>query len=135
MRRFTSTVILTAAIAIIAGPAAAQNMAAGSVPVQLEASDGLDPCGFGQINAPEADSAVMVLAGPSTELEVVDYLTHTDKIWMCQETDGFWGVIYPAPATDKDCEIPGGDLIGMVNYSGPCATGWIKMEWAELLAG
>ena len=135
MRHLSQFATFAAAISIVAAPATAQSMAAGSMPVQLEAVDGLDPCSFGQINDPAADSAVMVFAGPSTDLDAVDYLNHADKVWMCQEVDGFWGVVYPAPQTDMDCEIAGGELVGTVNYSGPCNTGWIKAEWVELLAG
>ena len=135
MRRFAQTTALLSALCLTAAPVAAQSMAAGSMPVQIDTSEGLDPCGFGQINAPEPDSAVMVFAGPDTEMDVVDYLTHTDKVWMCQDVDGFWGVVYPAPATDTDCEVSSSDFVGVVNYSGPCSTGWIKAEWVELLAG
>lgn len=136
MRRLSIVTAALCAVSLSAAPVAAQSFAAGSVPVQLEAMDGLDPCSFGQINSPEPDSAVMVLAGPSTDMDIVDYLAHEDKVWMCQVSDDFWGVVYAPPGSgDIDCEVSGAELTATVNYSGPCSTGWVKAEWVELLAG
>lgn len=134
MRKLTTSVAAVIALSLSTAPVSAQSFGAGSVPVQLEASDGLDPCSLGQINDPSMDGAIIAFAGPSTDMDAVDYLVHGEKVWICQESDEFYGIVYAPAGSDLDCEV-GSPVDFTINYSGPCSTGWVKAEWVELLAG
>lgn len=134
MRNVSVLTAALGAVCLTTAPVSAQSFAAGSVPVQLEAMDGLDPCSFGQINDPAMDSSIIVFAGPSTDMDTVDFLSNGDKVWICQESDDFYGIVYAPAGSDVDCEVAS-PVDTTINYSGPCNTGWVKAEWVETLAG
>lgn len=130
MRRL---VTVTAALCLITTPAVAQIQYGESVPVQLEAQDGLDPCSLGKIVDLGHDSSAMILTGPSSDYDMVDFIVSDDLVWVCQEEGDMFGVIYSKDG-EQDCEVSSAQDFA-VNYSGPCASGWIKSEWVEIIAG
>lgn len=130
MRRF---IALTIALCMASTPAAAQIQYGESVPVQLESTDGLDPCSLGKVVDLGYDSSAMIFAGPSSDYDVVDYLNSDDLVWVCQEDGDSFGVIYSKEG-EQDCEVSNAQDFA-VNYSGPCTAGWIKSEWVEIIAG
>jgi hypothetical protein len=126
-------VAVTAAICLMSTPAAAQIQYGESVPVQLESQDALDPCSLGKVVDLGADSSAMIFTGPSSDYDVVDYINSEDLVWVCQDEGGMFGVIYSKEG-EQDCEVATAQDFA-VNYSGPCASGWIKSEWVEITAG
>lgn len=121
------------AAAMVVSPAVAQINYGESVPVQLEASDGLDPCALGVVSGVGPDSSAMVRSGPDSEYDTIDYLVDGDVVWVCQLESDHWGIVYSSdPETDCEVSTP---VDYTINYSGPCNTGWIVTEWVEIVAG
>jgi len=130
---------LAALAALALAPAGqAQPMSTmGNRPVTISSpEEGLDPCALGMINDPPTGpdvGAVMVFPGDSTELAYVDTLEHGFPVWICDGSEGWYGIVYSRDP-DRDCGItsPEGEPRP---YLGPCDWGWVKEEWVEFVAG
>ncbi|MFZ1742580.1 MAG: hypothetical protein WAT93_06985 [Pontixanthobacter sp.] len=130
MRKF---VLGFSATILLVSPAHAQITYGESVPVQLEAIEDLDACSLGTIANVGDDSSAMVLSGPWSDYEVVDYLSDGTYVWVCQSDGDYYGIVYTSDE-DLDCEVSS-PVEATVNYSGECDTGWIKSDWVEVVAG
>jgi hypothetical protein len=110
---------------------------AGLRPVMLTSAQGdPDPCALAMINDPPSgpeQGAVMVFGAATTDLDFVDTLMHTDKVWVCETIGDMHGIVYPDDG-EKDCQLAA-PRSGSAAYRGPCRTGWVKQEWVEIIAG
>lgn len=110
---------------------------AGVRPVMLSSEAGdLDPCALAMINDPPTgpeQGAVMVFGAATTDLDMVDTLMHTDKVWVCETSGDMHGIVYP-PDGEMDCQLSS-PVSGSKPYRGPCRTGWVKQEWVQITAG
>jgi len=96
----------------------------------------LDPCALAMIYDPPSgpeQGAVMVFGAATTDLDMVDTLMHTDKVWACETSGDMIGIVYP-PDGEMDCALSS-PKTGSLPYSGPCQTGWVKEEWVQIIAG
>ncbi|WP_086608148.1 hypothetical protein [Erythrobacter donghaensis] len=130
----------TALTALILAPASqAQEQAAPEEsrrPVMLAGGEDVDPCALGMIQDPPTGGetgAILVFAGPSSEFEVVDTLGDGNSVWVCDVVGDMLGIVY-SHDPDWDCDIPNPEPETRP-YFGPCASGWVKSEWVEVIAG
>lgn len=118
-----------------AGPVG--NGSAGLRPVMVSGeADNLDPCALAMINDPPTgpeQGAVMVFGAATVDLDFVDTLMHTDKVWVCETSGDMLGIVYP-PDGEMDCQLSS-PASGSQPYRGPCQTGWVKQEWVQIIAG
>lgn len=138
--RSGSIIHCTALATLILAPASqAQQPAATEEsrrPVMLAGGEDVDPCALGMINDPPTGGeagAILVFAGPSSEFEVVDTLGHGDRVWVCDGSDDMLGIVY-SHDPDRDCDVASPEAETRP-YFGPCASGWVKSEWVEVIAG
>ena len=134
MRKFAILTAAMCAISLTTAPTLAQIQYGESVPVQLESMGDLDPCSLGMITNVGYDSSAMVLTGPSSDYDVVDYLVDDDMVWVCQSDGDMLGVVYAPTGSDMDCELSN-PMDFAINYSGPCSTVWVKEDWVTIIAG
>ncbi len=131
-----NTALIVAIIALLAGTSAQAQpqYTQGNRPVMISSPDGNDPCVLGRVGD-MGEGAAMVFPGDSTDLDAIDYLSSFEPIWICDgDSDGdMAGIVYTADP-DIDCGVSSPVAEPMV-YSGACSTGWIKMEWVEMVAG
>ena len=61
-----------------------------------QASDDLDTCSLGQVAGlkVDGDGFLAVRSGPSSKYEQIDELYNGNKVWLFEERNGWYGVIY-----------------------------------------
>ena len=105
-----------------------------SVPVMLDSTDDIDPCGFGVVSGLKADGDgfLAVRKGPGTNYAKFDEIHNGQELWICDD-DGDWvGVLY----TKKDTDCFSRHTMGTLQaYNGRCWNGWVHKNWVEFLAG
>lgn len=128
MQILTKVILGAALLTGSINTASAQSL---DVPVMERADDGLDTCAFGQVVGLKADGDgfLSVRRGPSTSYESFDQLKNNDKVWLFEEKDGWYGVVYgvdelTCSPVDKDRPVETDGKIG-----------WIYGKWVEVLAG
>lgn len=116
------------ALVIISGIAVAQSL---DVPVMERADDGLDTCAFGQVVGlkEDGDGFLSVRRGPSVAHEAFDQLKNNDKVWLFEEKDDWYGIVYgveelSCSPVEKDRPVQTDGKIG-----------WVYGKWVEVLAG
>jgi hypothetical protein len=129
---------MAALAALALAPAGQAQPLAGAdrVPVMLIGGEGVDPCALARISDPATGGeagAILVFAGPSTTFDVTDTLGDGDPVWVCDLSDDMLGIVY-SHDPDRDCEVSS-PVDADRPYYGPCASGWVKAEWVEMLAG
>lgn len=101
------------------------------VEVMERADDGLDTCAFGQVSGlkSDGDGFLAVRTGPASSHEKIDELKNYDKIWLFEENNGWYGVVYGVDEltcspveTDRPVQTDG-------------KKGWVFGKWVEVLAG
>jgi hypothetical protein len=98
--------------------------------------EGVDPCALARIHDPatgEEAGAILVFAAPTTGSDVIDTLGDGDPVWVCDLSGDMLGIVY-SHDPDRDCEVSS-PLDADRPYYGPCASGWVKADWVEMLAG
>jgi|JI7StandDraft_1071085.scaffolds.fasta_scaffold388211_1 hypothetical protein len=132
-----TTLTALAALALAPAGQAQQLGTADKRPVMLiGGEEGVDPCALARIHDPatgEEAGSILVFAGPTTEFEVIDTLGDGDPVWVCDLSDDMLGIVY-SHDPDRDCEVSS-PLDADRPYGGPCASGWVKADWVEMLAG
>lgn len=101
------------------------------VEVMERADDGLDTCSYGQVFGLKADGDgfLSVRRGPGTTYESFDELKNNDKVWLFEEKDGWYGIVYGVE--ELTCSPVESDR--PVDTDGK--KGWVFGKWIEVLAG
>ncbi len=101
------------------------------IEVMERADDGLDTCAYGQVSGlkHDGDGFLSVRRGPGTIYKAFDQLKNHDKVWLFEEKDGWYGVVYGVD--DQNCSPIEKDR--PVDTQGK--KGWVHGKWIELLAG
>lgn len=101
------------------------------VEVMERASDGLDTCAYGQVIGlkVDGDGFLAVRSGPASSYAKIDELKNQDKIWLFEEKDGWYGVVYDV--VEISCSPVDQDR--PAEFDGK--TGWVYGKWVEVLAG
>ena len=101
------------------------------VDVMERADDGLDTCAYGQVAGlkSDGDGFLSVRTGPGTKYDSFDELKNNDKVWLFEEKDGWYGIVYGVDEqncspVEKDRPV---DTIGK--------KGWVFGKWIVVLAG
>lgn len=108
-------------------------------PVQI-GFDGprFDACaGYGEVKPlnPNGDNFLSVRSAPTIEAEEIDRLPSGTGLAMCQQVGDWIGVVY-APSDDSEAQCGTGSPVGRVmNYEGPCKSGWVDENFIALVAG
>lgn len=128
MKMLTKTVLLSA---LLMGSLAASYAQTLDVDVMQRADDGLDTCAYGQVVGLKegGDGFLAVRRGPATTYEKFDQLKNNDKVWLFEEKDGWYGIVYGV--AEQNCSP--------VDNDRPAETdgkkGWVFGKWVEVLAG
>ena len=80
---------------------------------------------------------IEVRSGPGSRFAVVDRLPAGAMVIDCDQSDGWTGIIYGKDLSDpySGCDGLGSPIAERQPYSGPCKSGWIRSEAAEVVAG
>jgi hypothetical protein len=127
------SLVLLAALALVAAgePASATDPA--PVPVVLESPEGsLDPCGLARVAGlkPVPGNTLSVRAGPGRHYPEIDRLAAGREVLACDHRPGWHGILYDSGG-GTDCDFP--DDLGP--YRGRCRSGWVAEPYLEIIAG
>jgi uncharacterized protein YgiM (DUF1202 family) len=128
MKIRTKTIL---ASALLIGNIAASHAQPLDVDVMERADDGLDTCAYGQVVGlkSDGDGFLSVRTGPGTKYESFDELKNNDKVWLYEEKDGWYGIVYGV--AEQNCSPVDNDR--PVETDGK--KGWVFGKWVEVLAG
>ncbi|MFZ5639039.1 MAG: integron [Pseudomonadota bacterium] len=110
------------------------------VPVRVGHHQDLDACGsWAAVSGlkPGGDGFLAVRSGPGARYAMRDRLREGDTFFVCGESeDGKWfAIVYSRKGQDSiDCGV-GSPVPEETVYRGPCAWGWVHVDWVEILAG
>ena len=94
-------------------------------------------CGpAGEIAGPAGlgNTVFAVRNGPDESFRSIDYLSNGERIWQCDGTGDWVGVVYvPAGKTGLDCTAA--PRSARLPYTGPCRAGWIPRDWVRPVSG
>ncbi|WP_162651901.1 SH3 domain-containing protein [Lentilitoribacter sp. Alg239-R112] len=128
MKTFLKTILVSSLLIASLNVLQAQQL---DVEVMERADDGLDTCAYGQVAGLRADGDgfLFVRRGPGTTYDSFDELKNNDKVWLFEEKDGWYGIVYGVD--DQNCSP--------VEKDRPVDTigkkGWVYGKWIEVLAG
>ncbi len=97
-----------------------------------------DACGsYGEITGlnPDGDNFLSVRAAPSSDAEELDRLTTGTGVSLCEEADGWIGIVYEASGASGTSCGTGSPVSEVRAYDGPCRSGWVSQRFVELIAG
>ncbi|MEO9457421.1 MAG: SH3 domain-containing protein [Lentilitoribacter sp.] len=128
MKMLTKTSLLSA---LLIGSFAASHAQPLDVDVMERADDGLDTCAYGQIVGlkSDGDGFLSVRTGPGIKYESFDELKNNDKVWLFEEKDGWYGIVYDLD--ELNCSPVENDR--PVETDGK--KGWVFGKWVEVFAG
>ena len=120
--------IMVWSVLLVGGFANAQDL---DVEIMERADDGLDTCAFGQIAGLKADGDgfLAVRKGPGTNHEKIDELVNGDKLWLFEENNGWYGIVYGVK--ELSCSPVENDRPVQTNGK----KGWVFGKWVDILAG
>ena len=97
-----------------------------------------DACGgYGEIEGlnPDGDNFLSVRAAPDVDAEELDRLSSGTGVSMCEQADGWIGIVYEASgASGAQCGT-GSPVPSVRDYDGPCRSGWVSERFVKLVAG
>jgi hypothetical protein len=102
-------------------------------PVLVGGDADFDACGAqGQVSGldPNGDNFLAVREGPGTSYGKLDELHTGDVVNLCDEFEGWYGIVYGR----GDCGV-GTPIPDRNPYAGPCASGWVSMRYITPTAG
>lgn len=105
------------------------------VPVMIGGEPAIDACGaLGAVAnlQPVPGNSLSVRVGPGLEFERVDQLAPGARLWLCDRSGPWLGVVYAAGAEDCGVASP---VTPREPYRGACRSGWVHERYVELLAG
>lgn len=127
--RTLSLVVATASLALLGSA-----LASGPIePVLVGGDAELDACmTYGEVSGldPDGDNFLAVRDGPGTEYGKLDELHTGDSVFVCDEDEGWYGIVY-GPG---DCGL-GTPMAERGAYDGACASGWVSMRYITVTAG
>ena len=97
-----------------------------------------DACGsYGVITGlnPDGDNFLSVRAAPTSDAEELDRLTSGTGVSMCEQADGWIGIVYEASGAEGTGCGTGSPVPDVRDYDGPCRSGWVSQRFVELIAG
>lgn len=115
--------------------AAASDRAPPPVEVMVGGEPALDACGgTGTVAGlkPVSGNYLAVRAGPGLGFRELDRLPAGARLWICEQRDGWLGVVYGGADTDCGVATPG-PVRGP--YAGPCRAGWVSETYVRPEAG
>lgn len=118
-----------AAAALLLGTTAALGQ---SEPVLVGGGPDVGACGaLGEVSGlnPKGDNFLAVRDGPATDYAQLDQLHTGDTVNLCDEFEGWYGVVY-----GPDCHV-GSPMLERRPYDGPCRSGWVSMRYITVTAG
>ena len=120
--------IMVWSVLLVGGFANAQDL---DVEIMKRAEDGLDTCAFGQIAGLKADGDgfLAVRKGPGTNHDKIDELVNGDKLWLFEENNGWYGIVYGVK--ELSCSPVENDRPVQTNGK----KGWVFGKWVDILAG
>lgn len=120
--------IIVWSVVFVVGFVNAQDL---DVEIMERADDGLDTCAFGQIAGLKADGDgfLAVRKGPGTNHEKIDELVNGDKLWLFEENNGWYGIVYGVK--ELSCSPVENDRPVQTNGK----KGWVFGKWVDILAG
>ncbi len=98
----------------------------------------MDACGgYGEITGlnPDGDNFLSVRAAPDAAGEELDRLTSGTGVSMCENVDGWIGIVYEGSGAAGTSCGTGSPVADVSDYDGPCRSGWISQRFVELIAG
>jgi len=110
------------------------------VPVRVGGETEFDACGsWAAVSGlkPGGDGFLAVRGGPGTGHAMRDRLREGDAFFVCgASADGKWfPIVYPRKGQDaSDCGVSS-PIARATVYRGPCAWGWVRSDWVQILAG
>lgn len=97
------------------------------VPVMERASDGLDTCAYGQVTGLKSsdDGFLAVRSRPASSHAKIDELQNQDKIWLFEEKDWRYGIVYDV--NELSCSPVDQDRPTEFDDK----KGWVYGKWVE----
>jgi hypothetical protein len=108
-----------------------------SFAVRVGGEADMDACGgWSRIRKPAGApaAAVEVRRGPGQQYAVTDRLPDGAEFFSCDSSNGWSGLVYQESGDDQKCGVST-PIAERQPYPGPCKSGWIPSEFAEVLAG
>jgi hypothetical protein len=73
-----------------------------------------------------------VRTGPARRFQRIDMLSDNERIYVCNESRSWWGVVYNRPGSP--CRAP--ERIGLdIRLARRCRSGWVHRDWIEIITG
>lgn len=126
--------------AILPVVVAAASRPPSDVPVRIGGQADLDACGsWAAVSGlkPDGDGFLAVRGGPGAGHAMRDRLHEGDAFFVCgASADGKWlPIVYPHKGQDAaECGVSS-PVARETVYRGPCAWGWVRSDWVQILAG
>ncbi len=105
------------------------------VPIMIEASSDLDACNATGIATgldPHGDGFLAVKSAPALQSLRIDKLYNGEQVYICNERDDWYGVVYSKDRRDCNVSTPWPQNLA---YTGPCRSGWVYRRWIEVTGG
>ena len=133
------------AVVVLSLPVAAQDiqgtvhesLAGPDTPVMVGGELDLDACfGVGLVTGPDPSEPheAAVLTSPDPEQAVIDRVPTGRRVYLCEEHNGWTGVVYRLDGDLAGCGVSGPQERRRA-YDGPCLSGWVASGSLSLAAG
>lgn len=107
--------------------------AGNKVAVSTGGDANFDACGaVGRVVGLNGKSMLQVRSGPGTNFAIIDRLTASSRVILCDKKGSWIGVVYPHDSEDCETSSP---QVERKPYEGPCKSGWMYEKYIELEAG
>ena len=128
---FVLTLVAGLGVALTAGSQAGDT----GVAVKVGGEAELDACGsVGEVYRlnPDGDNFLAVRAGPGSAHRMMDKLTSSTQVYMCDQNGAWVGIVYGPDGVDCGVSSP---IAQRQSYAGACASGWVHGRYIRLIAG
>jgi hypothetical protein len=105
------------------------------VPVIIGGDAGYDACLSNGVVIgldPNNDGFLAVKGGPGLSYPRIDKLYNGERVYICDETEAWFAVIYPKRRQDCNVSTP---WTVKLPYTGPCRSGWVFKRYIRITAG
>ena len=103
--------------------------------VMLGGDPTLDACStYGTVSGLKdvAGNFLALRSYPGTEGAILQKLENDQGLWLCDEQNGWIGVVIPNQTLDCGTSSP---IANKLPYSGPCTSGWVYGKYVTPVAG
>ncbi|WP_425416496.1 hypothetical protein [Oricola indica] len=128
------------AVTVLGNPYSADRSSGSSIdlgnsfsPVMVGGSIEWDACsGNGEVSGlnPQGDNYLSVRAGPSSDSAETDRLGAATGVFLCDEVDGWFGIVYGSGGCGVTTPIE-----QRIEYEGYCRSGWVSKRYITITAG